>query len=582
MLSKNSGETTSKTPANHSGPAQGAHVVAGAEHLADRLADFLARVTPEGNIRFISRPGLEWLGYGDKGVAKGGNLADLVSEGDRGALRGALSAGCGVDRQSLNLDLLNADAMPIRVTCRILPLIMAGARSELLFAAWAVGEAPLSGMDHDICRHDVLTGLPTRSHLLRRLGELTAPGSGAGAGFALMHLDLDGFQKVNDALGHAEGDQLLAEAARRLGGLLRATDLVARTGGDEFALLLPGTCEREAVTQVARKILTAMQRPYVLGDSHLHLSASIGVALCPEHGGDGAQLFKCADIALATAKGEGGNCLSFYRPEGGEASSARVALEERMYEAIQNGEFEMHYQPLWRTASREMVAVEALMRWNRPGQGFISPAEFIPLAESNGLIGFLGSWSLRASCHQVARWNEERRARLKASVNLSPIQFRQGNIVELVKETLSESGLAPDCLILEITEGTLMHDPTRTESLLNALRSLGVGVSVDDFGTGYSSLAYLKRFPISSVKIDQSFVGELEKDPNDLAIVSAILGLAKELGLCAVAEGVETEGQLAILCEKGCDMVQGYLLGRPVAAEEWSRRVEQGEWRLVP
>lgn len=582
LLSNNSGETTSKTPASHSGPAQGAHVVAGAEHLADRLADFLARVTPEGKIRFVSLPGLEWLGYGDKGAAKGGNLADLVAEGDRGALRGALSAACGVDRQSLNLDLLRADAIPIRVTCRILPLIMAGARSELLFAAWAVGEAPPSGVDHDTCQHDVLTGLPTRSHLLRRLGELTAPGSAAGAGFALMHLDLDGFQKVNDALGHAEGDQLLAEAACRLSGLLRATDLVARTGGDEFALLLPGTCEREAVTQVARKILTAMQRPYVLGDSHLHLSASIGVALCPEHGSDGAQLFKCADIALAAAKGEGGNCLSFYRPEGGEASSARVALEERMYEAIQNGEFEMHYQPLWRTDSREMVAVEALMRWNRPGQGFISPAEFIPLAESNGLIGFLGNWSLRASCHQVARWNAERRARLKASVNLSPIQFRQGNIVEQVKETLSESGLAPDCLILEITEGTLMHDPTRTESLLNALRGLGVGVSVDDFGTGYSSLAYLKRFPISSVKIDQSFVGELEKDTNDLAIVSAILGLAKELGLCAVAEGVETEGQLAILGEKGCDMVQGYLLGRPVAAEEWSRRVEQGEWRLAP
>jgi len=550
--------------------------------LADRLADFLARVSPAGEIHFVSNPGSGWLGHPEGFFKKGDSLFAVVAEKDHGAVKAALHLANGQGRQALIAHLIRHDGSLVRVTCRILSLVAVGDHVELLFAAWDAGECPIArDAGETEFPIDALTGLPTRPRLLRRLTEMARPGSADEVGFALLHLDLDGFQKVNDALGLAAGDRLLAEAARRLTALLRASDMVARTGGDEFALVLSGTHDREDVLQVARKILTAMQRPYLLGDSHLHLSASIGIALYPEHAADGQQLFKCADIALSAAKQDGRNRCSIYLPEGGIQSSRRVALEERMYDAIQNGEFEMHYQPIFRADTREMVGAEALMRWTRPGEGFISPAEFIPLAERNGLIGFLGTWSLRASCHQVAHWNAAWSVRMRASVNLSPAQFRQGDIVAAVVEALNESGLPPDCLTLEITEGVLMHDPDATEIVLNRLRDLGLSISVDDFGTGYSSLAYLKRFPLSILKIDRSFVGDLDGDASDLAIVSAILGLAKELGLKVVAEGVETEAQLAILTGKGCDMIQGYLLGRPVSTEQLTQKVESGEWRVA-
>lgn len=546
----------------------------------DRLADFLARVSADGEIHFVSDPGAEWLGHPAGFFKKGDSLFSVLAPDDHGTVHEAFHSTRG--RQALIVHLIRADGSQVRVACRILTLVSAGDQTEWLFAAWDAACRVGSGDGAEAAAPpDRLTGLPTRPRLFERLADLTRPGTAPEAGFTLMHLDLDGFQKVNDALGHATGDQLLVEAAGRMTSLLRASDMVVRSGSDEFALILPGTHDREAVLLVARKVLTALQRPYLVGDSHLHLSASIGIALYPEHAGDGPRLFQCADIALSAAKREGRNRWSIYLPEGGVESSRRVTLEERIYDAIQNGEFEMHYQPICLSASRDVVGVEALMRWNRPGDGFISPMEFIPMAEGNGLIGFLGAWSLRASCHQVAQWNVKWGARMRASVNLSPAQFRQGDIVATVRDALAEAGLPADCLTLEITEGTLMHDPAETEVLLGRLRELGVSISVDDFGTGYSSLAYLKRFPLSTLKIDRSFVSELDRDANDLAIVSAILGLAKELDLKVVAEGVETEAQLAILAGKGCDMIQGYLLGRPVSVEEFSNKIGSGEWRLA-
>ena len=552
------------------------------ERLTDRLADFLARVSGNGEIHFVSNPGADWLGRSADFFKKGGDLFSLVVPEDHGAVKAALRLAGSQGRHAWSTYMIRADGGRVRVTCRALGLAAAGDQAELLFAAWDAWDRPNPAeVAEESYPPDLLTGLPTRPRLFERLAELARPGTAAEAGFALMHLDLDGFQKVNDALGHAAGDRLLVEAAGRMTSLLRASDMVIRSGSDEFALILPGTHEREAVLLVARKVLAALQRPYLVGGSHLHLSASIGIALYPEHAGDGPQLFKCADIALSAAKREGRNRWSIYLPEGGAESSRRVALEERIYDAIQNGEFEMHYQPICRPATRDVVGVEALMRWKRPGEGFISPTEFIPMVEGNGLIGFLGAWSLRASCHQIAQWNAAWGVRMRASVNLSPAQFRQGDIVATVRDALAESGLPADRLTLEITEGALMRDPAETEVLLNRLRELGVSISVDDFGTGYSSLAYLKRFPLSTLKIDRSFVSELERDANDLAIVSAILGLAKELDLKVVAEGVETEGQLAILAGKGCDMIQGYLLGRPTSAEEFADKIGSGEWRLA-
>ena len=547
----------------------------------DRLADFLARVSPEGDFFFASKPGKEWLGFPEGELKKGVSLLSIVAEEDHAALLHALGQTVGHERQSLIIHLLRQDGSPVRVTCRILQLVAVGKHVELLFAAWDVGPESHPAQDKEaVIPPDTLTGLPGRTHLMLKLADLTRPGPLQGDGFALFHLDLDGFQKVNDALGHGAGDQLLKEASGRLTSLLRASDMVARSGSDEFALILAGTHGEDAIVQVARKVLTAMHRPYHVSGSNLHLTASIGIALFPEHAADGGQLFKCADIALTAAKKGGRNRWHFYQPGSVDEASKRVALEEHMYDAIQNGEFEMHYQPICHAKTRELISVEALMRWNRPGEGFISPAEFIPLAERNGLIDFLGAWSLRASCHQVSQWNADWDAHLGASVNLSPAQFRRGDILAKVQAALTESGLPAACLTLEITEGTLMHDPAETEALLNRLRALGVGISVDDFGTGYSSLAYLKRFPLSSFKIDRSFVGELDRQGSDLAIISVILGLAKELGLKVVAEGVETEGQLRLLAGKGCDLVQGYFLGRPVAAQELAKKVESGEWKV--
>ena len=564
------------------------------ERLLDRLADFLARVSPDGRIQFVSAQGLAWLGYEADALGKGDPLADLLAPEDREPVRQALLQAHGHARLALSVRLLRRDGTPVRVLCRVLGLAGADAHAECLFAAWGLAEGGEAAATADAAEGlatsggaqdagpapDALTGLPTRAWLMARLAELTRPGA-PGPGFALLHLDLDGFHKVNDAMGHDAGDRLLVETAGRLKAVLRTSDQVIRSGSDEFALLLPGAGDEETVLPVARKLMAALQRPFALGAGQAHLSASIGIALYPEHARDGTQLFKCADVALSAAKREGRRRWCVYRHEGGAALNRRVALEEALYEAIQNGEFEMHFQPIFRAETREMAAVEALMRWNRPGEGYVSPAEFIPLAESNGLIGFLGAWSLRASCHQVARWNAAWGARLRASVNLSPLQFRGGEMLAKVRDALAESGLAPDCLTLEITEGALMHDPAEAETLLQALRALGAGVSVDDFGTGYSSLAYLKRFPLSTLKIDRSFVQDLERDANDHAIVSAILGLAHALGLKVVAEGVETEAQFAILTGKGCDLIQGYLLGRPVGARVLQDKVEAGEWRLA-
>ena len=554
------------------------------ERLLDRLADFLARVRPDGRIQFVSAQGLDWLGYAADALGKGDPLEDLLAPEDQAPVRQALTQAAGQGRLALSARLLRGDGTSVRVVCRVLGLAGTGAHAECLFAAWALGEVK-AGLERHGARDDEpapdgLTGLPTRAWLMARLAELTRPGA-AQPGFALLHLDLDGFHKVNDALGHDAGDRLLVETAGRLKSLLRASDQVIRSGSDEFALLLPGASDEEAVLPVARKVMAALQRPFILGAGQAHLSASIGIALYPEHAQDGTQLFKCADVALSAAKREGRRRWCVYRREGSEALNRRLALEEALYDAIQNGEFEMHYQPIFRASTREMAGVEALMRWNRPGEGFVSPAEFIPLAESNGLIGFLGAWSLRASCHQVAQWNAAWDTRLRASVNLSPAQFRDGDLVTKVREALTESGLAPACLSLELTEGALMHDPAEAEALLLQLRGLGAGISVDDFGTGYSSLAYLKRFPLSTLKIDRSFVQDLERDANDLAIVSAILGLAQALGLHVVAEGVETEAQWAVLTDKGCDLIQGYLLGRPVNAQTLHDKVEGGEWLLA-
>lgn len=559
--------------------------VAGAtgERLADRLADFLARVTPDGRFLFVPPAGLAWLGAPEPPQAQADHdLFQHIGIDYHDALRAALvRTADGGTRQALSLRFQSGDGGQRRVTCRILPLPGAAGRTELLFAAWEF-DPLLDRAEGGAGSRDPLTGLADRGELMRMLGHAIGQTGDAGGGFALLLVGLDGFKKINDALGHALGDQILCESARRLRTALRGDDIVARIGGDEFALLLPGMRTAEDASTLAHKLLAAMQRPFEHGRGQSHLSASVGIALFPEHAPDAEVLLKQAGIALSLAKQAGRNRCHVYAPEGGALAERRLMLEERMYDAVRNGEFEMHYQPIVSAATGAVVAVEALMRWHPADGGAVSPAEFIPLAEANGLIAFLGAWSLRASCHQVARWNQRWQARLQASVNLSPAQFRQGDLVGVVERALAESGLPAELLTLELTEGMLMREPERAQELLSRLRERGVNFAVDDFGTGYSSLAYLKRFPLSSLKIDRSFVVDLASDGNDRAIVAAILSLARELGLRVVAEGVENETQYALLRDKGCELMQGYLLGRPEAPQTFEDRVEAGAWRLAP
>lgn len=550
------------------------------ENLTDRLTDFLARVSPEGVLSYVSKRGAHWLGRPELHGSKGGMLFDLFLVDDRDSLLAALSAAGTDGMREFSARIIGPDGEQTWVNCRVFTLVNLGGHVELLFAAWDISHYKQAEekLNHAVL-HDALTGLANRTQLMRRLEEL-AHGP-AGDGFAVLNLNLDGFKKVNEALGHEAGDKLLVEAGERLKSLLRTTDLVAHVGGDEFVLILPGTHEVENVAALARKLLNVLQKPYDLVRNTLHLTASMGIALYPEHGTDAPQLLRNAGIALAKSKEQGRNRWQLYGPEGSAGIEKRLLIEELMYDAIQNGEFEMHYQPLFHADSLSMVGVEALMRWRRPDGTSISPGEFIPIAEEGGLINFLGKWSLRIACHQVAEWNRQWGTDLVASVNLSPRQFRHEDIVTMVNGALAESTLPPACLSLEITEGALMHNPREAEPVLGRLRASGVHISVDDFGTGYSSLAYLKRFPLTTLKIDYSFVRDLTDDPNDRAIVSMIVSLAREMELKVVAEGVETEEQLAILRAKGCDIIQGYLTGRPVPAGELASKVAAGEWRIT-
>ncbi|MFZ5482951.1 MAG: sensor domain-containing protein [Pseudomonadota bacterium] len=550
------------------------------ESLADKLTDFLARLAPTGTMAYVSQRGAQWLGRPALHTRRGTSLFDLVVEDDHARLREALELAVVEGPQECSVRLVDSLGNELWVNCRLFTLFQRGAVVELLLAAWNIAHFKLAEaqLDH-VVLHDALTGLANRTLLMRQLEDMVCAPC-IGEGFAVIHVDLDGFKKVNDALGHEAGDRIIMDAAERLKALLRTTDLVARIGGDEFVLVLPGTHELDAVTALARKLLNAFQKPYDLARNTLHLTASMGIALYPDHGTDAQQLLKHADIALAKAKEQGRNRFQVHGPEGAAVVEKRVRLEGSMYDAIQNGEFELHYQPLFDAGRGTVAGVEALIRWHRPGQGMIPPAEFIPIAEDSGLINFLGKWALRVACHQVADWNTGWGSHLTASVNVSPRQFHHQDLVAMVESVLQESGLAPDCLSLEITEGALMHNPKAAEPVLDRLRSHGIGVSVDDFGTGYSSLAYLKRFPLTTLKIDYSFVRDLTTDANDRAIVSMIVGLAREMELRVVAEGVETEAQLAFLRAKGCDLIQGFLLGRPVPAAELAEKIETGSWKL--
>jgi diguanylate cyclase (GGDEF)-like protein/PAS domain S-box-containing protein len=414
--------------------------------------------------------------------------------------------------------------------------------------------------------HDSLTGLPNRELLLDRLTMAVAHAQRHKTGLALAFIDLDHFKVINDSLGHSVGDQLLQATAQRIRACLRQEDTVARLGGDEFTALLVGVGAPAAATRIAEKLQQAIKQPLLVDGRELEVSASIGIGLYPSDGDDAESLLKNADTAMYRAKELGRDQCQFYTAALSQRVLSHLDMEARLRKTLQSGGLILHYQPVVDLASGAVVGVEALVRWPDPERGMIPPDEFIPMAEVTGLIGQLSAWVLRTACAERSGIAPAGAERLQLAVNLSARQFQRGEVVEQVEAILRETRLPPELLQLEITESVAMHDHARTLDTLHRLRGLGVRLSLDDFGTGYSSLSYLRRFPIDTLKIDRSFVGDLASDRSAGGIVSAIIAVARELNMRVVAEGVETEDQLEYLRRQRCDAAQGYLLAPPVPA----------------
>jgi len=416
--------------------------------------------------------------------------------------------------------------------------------------------------------HDELTGLLNRSSLQRELARAIRRSNRQQKQFAVMFVDLDRFKHINDTLGHGVGDEMIKGCGKRLKALLRKTDVVARFGGDEFVLLLEDLDSANDAAVIAERVLARCAEPFVIEGRELHVTASVGVSIYPENGGDAETLLKNADAAMYRAKEKGRNTYRFYAAKMNAQSTEQLMLESALRHALERGELEMHYQPKMNLQTQRIVGVEALMRWRHPVLGMIPPVQFIPIAEELGLIVSMGKWALERACADALAWQKHGLPEVLTSVNLSPRQFESRTLVADVKAILESSGLDPSLLELEITESAMMANPEHAAKLLRTIRDMGVGLAIDDFGTGYSSLSYLKHFPLSTVKIDRSFINDLSQDADARALIDGIITLAHGLRMKVVAEGVETPVQFNYLHSHGCDEAQGYWLCKPVPADE--------------
>ena len=420
--------------------------------------------------------------------------------------------------------------------------------------------------------YDTLTGLANRWLLQDRLERALLTAASFGTRIAVAFVDLDRFKYINDSLGHHVGDELLKEVASRIQACVRECDTLARRGGDEFVLLINGHSGSESVRHLMERLLAAVAQPWTIDQGEFHVSCSIGVALHPEDGEDARTLLKHADSAMYRAKDSGRNNFQFFTRELNRLMTERLEMDRQLRRALDRQQFVLAYQPRVSLDGGRIVGAEALLRWRIPNRGTIAPQKFIGLAEETGLIVPIGKWVLQTACAQNKAWQSQGLPPIVVSVNVSPRQFRQENIVHTVAEVLKDTGLEARYLELELTESMVMHDAPQLVAMLDELKELGVQISVDDFGTGYSSLSYLKRFPVDRLKIDRSFVEHIANDPDDATIVRAIIALGHNLGLKVVAEGVESEEQLCFLRSNLCDEAQGYLMGRPVSARHLSRR----------
>uniref|UniRef100_A0A831UEK3 EAL domain-containing protein n=1 Tax=Geobacter metallireducens TaxID=28232 RepID=A0A831UEK3_GEOME len=540
----------------------------GEERLAaflDSANDLIHSVTPDGRLLYVNEAWQRTLGYGAEETAAV-SFFDILHPDSREQ--------CGAEMQRV---LAGHSLSPMEAVFTAKDgrsVIVEGS----LTCAHGEGE---SQVIWSICRditerkhaeeqlyrlahHDTLTGLPNRLLFMDRLQQAKALANRYGYQVAVLFLDLDRFKIINDTLGHPVGDRLLLQVAQRIVGCVREVDTVARIGGDEFTIILVNVDTVEDAKRTGQKILKTLAAPFAIDTYELFVTASIGISLYPADGESLDHLVKKADIAMYHAKGEGRNNVQFYLPRMDENADKRLLLETSLRKALDNGEFRVYYQPKVDIVTKNITAMEALIRWEHPVLGLVSPAEFIPLAEETGLIIPIGEWVLRTACLQNRQWAREGLPSMRVAVNLSGYQFQQKTLLDTIRGILAETGLAPELLELEITESVIMQNPDFAVAVLNQLRDLGVHISIDDFGTGYSSLAHLKRFSVNTLKIDKSFVRDVEINSADAAIATAIIAMGNSLNLKVIAEGVETEGQLSFLSDNKCDEVQGYLFSTPM------------------
>ncbi|MRX11023.1 EAL domain-containing protein [Pseudoduganella sp. FT25W] len=452
------------------------------------------------------------------------------------------------------------DELELRVQERTAEL--AGANAQL--QGEIVERRQAEARVHHMAYHDSLTGLPNRALLSDRLDRSMLAAQRFDRKLAVMFIDLDRFKTINDSLGHMTGDQLLKEVATRLCSAVRASDTVARLGGDEFVVLVPGIRAPDEAGQVAEKIIEALSEDFPLEGRKLHITPSIGISIYPDDGGDVETLMRNADGAMYHAKASGRNNYQFFKESMNQTAARHFELESSLRGALAANEFELYFQPIMDIGTRRLHAMEVLLRWRRGGAELVTPDQFIPIIEENGMIVPIGEWVIRQACKQSMLWQSQGMLPVPLAVNLSPRQFMHRGLLESIRCILDETGIDPALIEFEITETALMQHGEQTLEILGHINAMGIRLSIDDFGTGYSSLAYLKRFPVKKIKIDRAFIKDLEESAEDRAIVAAIIALSDSRQLSVVAEGVETEGQYALLQRHGCQFAQGYLFSQPV------------------
>jgi diguanylate cyclase (GGDEF)-like protein/PAS domain S-box-containing protein len=451
------------------------------------------------------------------------------------------------------------------------------ARPRFSFAAVDISESKQAEREiQQLAYFDSLTGLPNRALLYDRLNQVLAQSGREGWNVGVLFLDIDRFKWINDTQGHAAGDKLLQAVAERLRSRMRVTDTVARLGGDEFVIVLSAVKHEQDISHVTQDIMDALSAPFELGEQEIFISASVGIAIFPMDGHDVGGLLRNADTAMYVAKESGRNNYKFFSQEMNHRAVERITLETSLRRALEREEFSLVYQPQIDMKNGRLTGMEALLRWNHPEKGFVSPGKFIPIAEETGLIIPIGEWVLRTTCEQAKSLIDAGFPALRMAVNISGCQFKQGNLARLVSQTLEETGLSPVNLELELTESILMENAGSAIATLQELKKIGVRLAIDDFGTGYSSLTYLKHFPIDRLKIDQLFIRDITTDSDDASISEAIIAMARSLGMDVIAEGVETKEQMEFLASRDCHEMQGFYFSRPVSGEDIRQILEKG------